>query len=201
MSLLPAYMSDAWKCYEQMAREDREAIDPTLINTSPESCHVSVLPFLAWEAGTDIAGLSEALARKVIRAMFDAMPYAGTAAALIGPVEALSETVRVLEWFEYGGTPYNFRVEVDASQNGLDAALINMIEKTVNKQKNARSILESIKASMLGRSTPKLSAATHGGEVTTVYPYFPDPIEAVPTLYMGAAYHTVDTTLIYPQGA
>lgn len=201
MTLLPSYMSEIWKCYEQMGREDLASIDPTLVNASPELCHVNMLPFLAWECDVDISGLSEATARKVIRAAFDAMQYAGTAKALKGPVEALSDSVKVVEWFEYAGNPYNFRVEIDASESGLSSELITKLEKTAAKQKNVRSVLESIKISMLSRSTMSYAATAQSGESTTIYPYFPEPIEVTTPQYMGAAYHTVDTTVIYPQGA
>ncbi len=201
MSLLPAYMSDAWKCYETMSKEDRLLIDPSLVNAYPESCHVSLLTFLAWEADIDISGLNEAISRKAIRAAFDAMKYAGTARALIGQVEALSDDVKVVEWFEYAGDPYHFRVEIDASENGLASELITKLEKTAAKQKNVRSVLESIKISMLSRAVVSHGLAVQSGESGTIYPYFPEPIEVNTPQYMAAAYHAVDTTIIYPQGA
>jgi len=201
MSLLPAYMSELWRCYEQMSREDLQSLDVSLINSSPESCHSAILPFLAWECDTDISGLNEATARAVIRAAFDAMQYAATAKALIGPVEALSDSVKVVEWFEYGGDAYNFRVEIDSSQSGLSSELITKLENTAKKQKNVRSVLESIKISMLSRGEMNSLTAVTSGESAVVYPYFPDPIEVSAAQVMGAAYHDVDTTIIYPQGA
>ncbi|WAK43894.1 tail protein I [Sulfurimonas phage SNW-1] len=201
MSLLPAYMSELWRCYEQMSREDLQSFDIGLVSVEPESCHSSVLPFLAWECDADISGLDDRAARAVIRAAFDAMQYSGTAKALISNVEALSESVKVYEWFEYGGDAYNFRVEIDSSQNGLSSELITKLENTARKQKNVRSNLESIKISM--RSTGEMNnlTAVTSGESAVVYPYFPDPIEVSAAQVMGAAYHDVDTTIIYPQGA
>jgi len=201
MSLLPAYMSELWRCYEQMSREDLQSFDVGLVSTSPESCHSSILPFLAWECDTDISGLDEATARAVIRAAFDAMQYGGTAKALIGPVEALSESVKVVEWFEYGGDAYNFRVEIDSSQSGLSSELITKLENTAHKQKNVRSHLESIKISMLSRGEMNNLTAVVSGESAVVYPYFPDPIVMSVSEYVGISYQDSDTTIIYPQGA
>lgn len=200
-TILPSYMSDAWKCYEQMRREDLMQIDPVLVNVNPEECHVKVLPFLAWENDVDISGLSEAVARKVIRAAINASRYAGTIAALKNPVEALSDSVKVLEWFNYDGEPYHFKIEIDSSENGLSSELITKLEQTAAKRKNVRSVLESIKISMLSRASSKYAATVQSGETAIVYPYFPEPVEVAGTQYMGAAYHTVDTTIIYPQGA
>jgi phage tail P2-like protein len=201
MSILPAYMSELWKCFESVEREDIASIDVGLLSTYPESCHVSVLAFLAWECGIDISGVSDVVARKMIRAAFDAMQYSGTAKALIGPVEALSENANVVEWFEYGGEPYNFKVEIDSSQSGLSSELITKLENTAQKQKNVRSILESIKISMLSQGDMHHLLTATSGESAVVYPYFPDPIEASVFEYMAASYHDVDTTVIYPQGA
>lgn len=198
MSLLPAYMSEAWKSYEQMANEDRALIDPNLVSASPETCHKNLLPFLAWESDADISGLNETTARKVIRAAFDAQQYAGTAKALIGTVEALSDVVEVKEWFEYGGPAYNFRVEIDASQNGLSSELIKALEKTAAKNKNVRSVLDSIKISMSSRATMSHALTCQSGESVLILPYFPDPIEDHFYQFSAAALHAVETTIIYP---
>lgn len=201
MSLLPAYMSDLWRCYEQMSSEDRQSINVGLVSTDPFLCHNSVLPFLAWECDVDVSGLDEQTARGVIQAAINAMQYAGTVKALVGPLTALSEYAKVREWFEYGGTEYNFIVEIDSSQRGLSNTLVSKLENTAYKQKNVRSNLESIKINMLSKGEMNHLLSSTSGESTTVYPYFPDPIETSAVQYIGAAYHDVDTTTIYPQGA
>ena len=199
MSLLPAYMSDLWRCYEEMRSESLGLIDVSLVSTDPESCHSAVLPFLAWECDVDISGVSQERARLMIRAAFDAMQYAGTIKALRAPVEALSESVKVSEWFEYDGDAFNFIVEVDSSQQGLSAELIEKIEKTAQKQKNVRSNIESIKINMFSMCDMHHLLSTTSGESGVIYPYFPQPIELVAFEQIGAAMHNVDTTVIYPQ--
>lgn len=198
MSLLPAYMSESFKSYEQMANEDRSLMDHSLVSASPESCHKNLLPFLAWESDADISGLDETTSRKVIRAAFDAQQYAGTAKALIGTVEALSDVVEVKEWFEYGGPAYNFRVEINASQNGLSSNLIQALEKTAAKNKNVRSVLDSIKISMLSTSTMHHALTCQSGESVLILPYSPNPIEEYFYQFSAAALHAVETTIIYP---
>jgi phage tail P2-like protein len=201
MSLLPAYMSELWKCLEFVTQEELASISASLVSTQPEYCDADVLPFLAWECDADISGLDERVARDVIRAAFDAMQYAGTAQALIGHVEALSDSVKVFEWFEYAGEPYSFKVEIDSSQSGIGSELIVKLENTAKKQKNVRSILESIKISMLSKGDMHHLVSTTSGESSVVYPYFPDPIKMSAFEYTGVSYHTSDTTTIYPQGA
>ncbi len=199
MTLLPSYMSEAWKSYEQMAKEDRSSLGFHEVSVDPFLCHANVLPFLAWECDADISGLDEETARKVIQAAFDAMQYAGTAKALIGTVEALSDTVEVVEWFEYGGPAYNFRVKIDASQKGLSPELITALEKTAAKNKNVRSVLDSIKISMSSRASVNHAATCQSGEHVTILPYFPEAIELLAWQSMGAGLHSVETTRINPQ--
>jgi len=146
MSLLPAYMSELWRCYEQMSREDLQSFDVRFVSVEPESCHKSVFPFLAWECDADISAIDEATARAVIRATFDAMQYAGTAKALIANVEALSDSVKVYEWFEYGGAPYHFKVEVIASdtKRSFGSDLFERLKNSIKKFKNVRSVSDDI---------------------------------------------------------
>ena len=201
MSLLPSYMDEIWRCFEDACHESFGFIDVALVSTDPQKCSSRVLPFLAWECDVDISGVDETTARSVIRAAFDAMQYAGTIKALRGPVEALSDNAKVTEWFEYGGSSYNFKVEIDSSQRGLSEILIQKLENTAIRQKNVRSHLESIKINMLSRCNMNNLLSTTSGESCAVYPYFPEPIEMRVSENVGSAYHDVDTTIIYPKGA
>ena len=173
-------------------------MDTTLVSASAQTCHRNLLPFLAWEYDVDISGLNERTSRKVLRAAFESQQYAGTAKALISTVEALSDTVEVKEWFEYAGSPYNFRVEIDASENGLSSQLITALEKTAAKNKNVRSVLDSIKISMTSRGTITHALTCQSGENVVVLPYFPNPIEDHLYQFNAAALHAVETTKIYP---
>jgi phage tail P2-like protein len=144
MSLLPAYMSDAWKCYETMAREDRASLDPTLISADPETCHLDILPFLAWEADIDISGLSTTAKRGVIAAAFKSARYAGTAQSIVDIVDGFAADATVEEWFDYAGTAFHFRVLINAIGIVYSAEDLAWLEATVNKRKNVRSVLDSI---------------------------------------------------------
>lgn len=144
MSILPSYMGEIWKCYEQMHREDLALIEPSLVNASPELCHKDLLPFLAWECDIDISGLGEASARKVIRAAFNAMQYAGTVKSIIDVVEGFTPDARVEEWFDYAGAEFHFRVLIESLGTAYSAADLAWLESNVNKRKNVRSVLDSI---------------------------------------------------------
>lgn len=163
MSILPSYMSEAWRCYEQMSREDLSVIDPTLVNVSPEFCDKKVLTFLALECGVNISGISEIVSRIVIRACINSMHYAGTTKALSQRVEALSDTAKVVEWFDYEGEPYHFKIDIAISDMSvrMSAALFNKLNKEIIIYKNVRSTLDELNI-RLQNATGKVEVAGAG---------------------------------------
>lgn len=202
MSILPAYMNEVWKCYEQMANEDRLVFDPILVNVSPEFCDTSVLPFLAWECDVDISGFNDVTARKMIRAAINAMQYAGTVSAVVNTIEAISDEARVTEWMDYGGQPYHFKVDIDVVDIGVDEEMILRLEKTALKQKNVRSVLEAVKVNLTTYANTKMAAAIQVGEIATLYPYQLTQIEFIhATQKIGSMMQSVETLYIYPKGA
>jgi hypothetical protein len=85
-----------------------------------------------------------------------------------------------MEWFEYGGDPYNFRVIIDVS-NTAEAANLGLIKKKINYHKSLRSHMEddnvimriscgivlNTNAAGIGYSTPRTgtipAVSTQGG--------------------------------------
>jgi len=202
MTLLPAYMDEYWKCYEQMAREDREVFDPMLVNVSPEFCHKSVLVFLAYETDVDISGFDTQTARKMIRAAINATQYAGTVAAVVENIEAISSEAKVTEWQDYGGQEYHFKVDIDVTDYGVDEEMIVRLEKTALKKKNVRSVLEVVRVNLTTSSKIRTAAVTQVGEVATLYPYQLTEIEFNHVINNKASMmQSVETLYIYPKGA
>lgn len=121
--------------------ESLGAVDISLVSVDPKSCHVGVLPFLAWECDVDISGVSESTAREMIQAAFDAMQYAGTTKALQDNVTALSDESKVVEWYEYDGDAYHFKADVIVSDMNkrFGENLFAKMDATANKYKNVRS--------------------------------------------------------------
>ena len=68
----------------------------------------------------------------------------GTRAALELALSAIYPGARAEEWFEYGGTPYCFRLYIDASDADIGDAKHRRVLDKVNYWKNLRSHLEGI---------------------------------------------------------
>jgi len=144
MSLLPAYMSELWKCYEEMRRVDMLVLDPSLVSTNPFTCHISVLPFLAWEADVAIDGFSEEIQRSLIDGAFRSLRYAGTKAALENALDAIVD-VDVVEWFSDAAEPYTFKLDLSVDKDvEITPGVAKRVEAIANKRKNARSQMSEL---------------------------------------------------------
>lgn len=145
-TLYPAYMSDAWKAYEQMSSEDKEAIEPSLASVDPFVCDSGVLPFLAWEAGVDVSRMDVDISRAVISAAFASLLHRGTIGSLEKSIEPMGE-IEIMEWFNTAKTPYTFDAKMTLAVDlrlVYDAQRFESIKKQINESKNVRSKFENL---------------------------------------------------------
>jgi P2-related tail formation protein len=78
---------------------------------------------------------------------------------------------KIQEWFETGGDPFTFSVDLNFVSKGLDYDLIAKLEDLINEYKNVRSHLASVSISMSSKvkaCKSKIAAIT--GETVTVLP-------------------------------
>ena len=82
--------------------------------------------------------------RQVLKDNWRVHRMLGTRAALELALSAIYPGARAEEWFEYGGTPYCFRLYIDASDADIGDAKHRRVLDKVNYWKNLRSHLEGI---------------------------------------------------------
>ena len=63
----------------------------------------------------------------------------GTKAAVEGAISAVYAGTKVVEWFEYGGAPYEFKLLVDAAHEGADPQKHRRALERLGHYKNLRS--------------------------------------------------------------
>lgn len=118
--------------------------------------------------------------RALIKDSFFVHRHLGTKGALDRALSDIFPNSTVLEWFEYGGQPYHFRVVIDVTKT-REPAHIGLIKKAIEYYKSFRSHLEEgeviarvscgirigTKAAGLKYSTPKAgtvpAVSTQGG--------------------------------------
>ena len=124
----------------------------------------------------------------------------GTPAAIEHIFSILNIQSKLQEWFEYGGDPYHFKLEVTVTERGLNEEMVQLLEKLVMRFKNTRSYLEAINISLASKSKVYVGAAFLSGEEITIYPYTVSNIEVSGKHYLATGQTGVDTTVIYPKG-
>lgn len=124
----------------------------------------TVLDLLAWQL--HVEGYAEAVSLKAKREMIWASVILhrkkGTPWAVKHGLETtLQVPATISEWFEYGGEPYFFRVELDVSGVAIDARALENAVKVIFAHKNVRSWLEFLRT----KSVRKLPVFIASGEV------------------------------------
>ncbi len=137
--------------------------------------------------------------RKLLKRAVELHRYKGTPWAIQQVLETLALSGQICEWFQYGGQPYHFKINVDLSTRGIDEATFDALVALITEYKNVRSHLELLSLSLVNRSpVPSIAAATLGGEVATVYPYQLTDLNQNSALQLGIAHWSVETVTVYP---
>ncbi|ARU25319.1 glucose-6-phosphate 1-dehydrogenase (plasmid) [Ralstonia solanacearum] len=172
-----------------------------------DTVDASALPVLAEQLhilgeGWQFA-LDDGARRRLLKRSIELHRYKGTRWAIQQVLETLALSGQVSEWFEYGGQPYHFKINVDLTTRGIDEATFDALVALVTEYKNVRSHLELLTLSLTNRShIPTLGAATVGGELATVYPYELTELNQVGQVpRFGIGHWSVETTSIYPKTA
>lgn len=188
-----------------------EAITPEIQAISKEMVQCILLPridelpeeivdHLAWQMHVDWydADLDISIKRNLIKDSKRWHQIKGTPAAIEEVAATVFGRSWVEEWFDYGGNPYRFRVNVEASQQGASQADLIRLESLVNQYKNARSRLDTINIYLTSSSSAYLSAAMVTGEEITVYPWTTREIDGNVPLMLGIGCQSVETLTVNP---
>ena len=171
MSLLPSHKSKFDKKLDDLFALKLENLDLSVINTLASSCPARLLPILAQSFDADIDGLSEAAARELIKNAFEIHFYSGTFYSLNKALKAFYSQCEIKEWHEYGGEPYHFKLELEASNQGIDKESLTKTDEIVNVYKNVRSVYDGATIKISSKSNLTAGAYIASGENISVMPY------------------------------
>lgn len=138
---------------------------------NPDKCPVVFLPWLAWALSVDLwkDEWSEAQKRAVIKASIAIHRKKGTPVAVENYLAALGYEARVLEWFEYDGEEYKFKV---STETGITEAIYLEMIEAVMVAKNTRSHLDSIVFKSTLQNDSYTGGAVRTGSVQHIPVYF-----------------------------
>jgi phage tail P2-like protein len=109
----------------------------------PDDVSPAHLPWLADALGVTEwdASAPDAEKRETVKNYWGNQRQAGMSVALRRAVEPLGFGVYVAPWYESGGEPYHFRVELTLGDNNLDSLLLNRVESRLDESKSERDVL------------------------------------------------------------
>ena len=89
----------------------------------------------------------------------------GTKAAVEMAVSAIYPNTQVVEWWEYGGEPYHFRLHINVSDDNIESDKQRRVLSRLDTYKNLRSHLDTINYRMTARPAAAVAGTvcTHCG--------------------------------------
>lgn len=82
--------------------------------------------------------------RALIKKAIELHRYKGTKYALINVLKSLNINGDIKEWFEYGGDPYHFKIDIFLQNYAYNEKVFENLKKMIEEYKNVRSVLEEI---------------------------------------------------------
>ena len=199
-SLLPSNATALEQAAAQALAEIERVNIPLRQLWNPETCPISLLPYLAWAFSVDRwdASWAEPVKREVVRSAFYVHRRKGTISALRRVVEPLGYLLRVEEWWETDpqGTPGTFRIDIGVLESGITEDTYIELERLIDDAKPLARHLVGLAIKLESRGKIHLAAASVGGDEMTVYPHSPGPIEVSATAHPTFAQHIIDTVSV-----
>ena len=169
---------------EQMLGVSAE-VDNVLIYSRIDELPEELVDILAYDMHVDWYDYAYPLTTKrdVLKSSVKVHKKLGTKYAVETALRAVHKSAAVSEWFEYGGEPYHFKLDIDISKEGMSAYTGDGIASKVRFYKNLRSHCDGIYY-RLGMDPANVSAAAapYLGAVLKVKALLKDHIKAEESL-------------------
>lgn len=190
-SLLPPSSSDFMRRVAQTAEVLSDlAVD---LNTlwNADKCPLDLLPYLAWALSVDRwdKNWSEQTKRQVIKAAWMVHRQRGTIASIRRAIEPVGYLIRVTEWFQSGGEPGTFKLEVGVNDQGITDEVYRDLEKLIDQVKPCSRHLTSLSINLDVSGEITAAASGYMGDEINIYPYIPDVISTSGSGVIGAGIH------------
>ncbi len=147
-----------------------------------------------WELATDREQKEELIKNNILLKAKRGTPW-----AVKRVLELLGLEGQIKEWFEYGGQPYRFKVDINLKYQGLQSDTYDKLLNLIEEYKNLRSKLEVLNIYLTSQFKQNRATACLSGHDMTVYPYQVKEIQTNFGDCRAIGYQAVHTTTVYPQ--
>lgn len=164
----------------------------TLLN--PNTCPVSLLPYLAWTFSVDRwdENWTAETKRNVVRTAYFIHRRKGTIGALRRVVEPFGFLIEVREWWQLNEKPGTFRLVVGVLDTGITDEMYQEIERLISDAKPASRHLTGLAISLSTSGEFYVGAGCYSGDTLAVYPYTPEEIVVGGEYFPASAIHLID---------
>lgn len=166
------------------------------------SCPDAVLPWLAWERSVDRWDSAWPIAaqRTAVANAFMIHQHKGTISALRRAVAPIAELLDVTEWYDMvpEGPRGTFRLTVRLPDEGISEAMYQELGRLIESSKRLSQHLTGLAVAAEVHARQHYGVAAYDGDVMTVYPYQPQPVEVRVGSRSGLLELTTDTLTVYP---
>lgn len=161
-----------------------------------------LLDLLAFEKHVDFyqANLPIDQKRNLVKSSISLHRKKGTPAAIQLVFNKLALDSKLKEWFQYGGEPYYFKIEVNIKDKSVSEETLSSLITMINEYKNIRSHLETIDVFFTTNCKTHVGACSIFGEEISVFPWQITNIDTKGTYRIGSGQQFFDTTTIFPKG-
>lgn len=139
----------------------------------------SLLDILAYDFKVDWwdADYSLEEKRRTLKDSWRVHRLLGTRAAVEIAISAIYPHTQVLEWFEYGGAPYHFRLRINSAEDDINSEKQRRVLERLNYYKNLRSHLDKVNYFMTPAPVENRASGTVQGRYMRVGVDIPIPAE------------------------
>ncbi|WP_432702483.1 phage tail protein I [Lysinibacillus sphaericus] len=161
-----------------------------------------LLDLLAFEKHVDFyqSNLPIEQKRNLVKSSISLHRKKGTPAAIQEVFKKLALDSKLKEWFQYGGEPYYFKIEVNIKDKSVSEETFSSLITMINEYKNTRSHLEKIDVFFTTSCQTYIGACSIFGEEISVYPWQITNIDTKGIYRVGSGQQFFDTTTIFPKG-
>lgn len=116
-------------------------IDRVRVISNIDGLEEAVLDILAYDFKVDWWDPEYTLEekRQTLKDSWRVHKLLGTKAAVVRAISAIYPRTQVLEWFEYGGEPYHFRLDINITNDSIDSDKQRRVLQRLNYYKSLRS--------------------------------------------------------------
>lgn len=171
-SLLPPSSRD-WLRYTEAGTARLSAITVALRTLwTPTDCPANLLPYLAWALSVDHWDKNWPAERKIaaIQRSYWLHRRKGTRAAVRRVIEDMGFSATFAEWFETGGEPGTFSLEVDVNETGLTARTNKELDRLISDAKPVSRHISKFSLSTRTAGIAHIGSALVSADIVTVYP-------------------------------